>query len=292
MKKIVFVFSLALPFYANAWEPCGTDALGNTANCEYQIVNGTLTIRGTGDNGNIGTWDLDSGTIAPWTGKGVTNVVIEDSIKNLGKMGFADIKSQNPIVIPNSITTIGYNAFFLADTSEIIIPDSVTDISNGAFDWSSIKKIDIPDSVKILGGLRGTNLVDVVVPDSVEGIRDIAFSHCLNLQSLTIGENTQLGDIFRDINDDGERVFTDIANLKIYCTGDTAKCDANLAAAGYPELKTSKATTKQINGVTYVYDKSGKLVTSSGHRSEKRIYTIEEANAVAGARNRVSIKYR
>ena len=57
-------------------------------------------------------------------------------------------------------------------------------------------------------------------------------------------------------------------------------------------LKSSKATTKQINGVTYIYDKSGKLVTSSGHRSEKRIYTIEEANAVAGARNRVSIKYR
>ena len=58
------------------------------------------------------------------------------------------------------------------------------------------------------------------------------------------------------------------------------------------ELKSSKATTKKINGVTYVYDKNGKLVTSSGHRTEKRIYTLEEANAVAGVKNRISIKYR
>ena len=40
------------------------------------------------------------------------------------------------------------------------------------------------------------------------------------------------------------------------------------------------------------YDKNGKLVISSGHRREKRIYTIDEANAVAGEKNRVSITYR
>jgi len=292
MKKTVLILSLMVSFNANAWEACGTDANGNTANCEYQIIDGTLTIRGVGNNGNIGSWSNVTGILAPWRGKNVENVVIENSIKDLGQMGFAYIKSQNPITIPNSITTIGDNAFFAARTSEIIIPDSVTDISSTAFNWSSIKKIDIPDSVKILGGLRGTNLVDVVVPDSVERIHDIAFSHCRKLQTLTIGENTQLGDIFRDIYDDGEIVVTDITNLKIYCTGDTAKCDANLEAAGYPQLKSQKATTQKINGVTYVYDASGKLVTTSGRRTEKRIYTIEEANQVAGPKNRVSIKYR
>ncbi len=290
MKRIVFIFSLALPFSSNAWEACGTDVYGNTANCEYQIIDGTLTIRGTGDNGNIGNWNKDSGTIAPWRGKGVTNVVIENSIKDLGSMGFYTVTSVNPIEIPNSITTISVNAFFGVGTSEVIIPDSVTKIE-AAFNWSGLQKINIPDSVtSIEGGFRGTHLTDIVIPDSVTSIGKDAFSYCLYLQSITIGENTQLGKIFTGSNSD--TLFTDIANLKIYCTGDTEKCDANLAAAGYSDLKSSKATTKQINGVTYVYDKNGKLVTSSGHRTEKRIYTVDEANQVAGKTNSVKIRYR
>ncbi len=292
MRKYVLILGLFASFNADAWEACGTDANGNTANCEYQIIDGTLTIRGIGNNGNIGSWSNDTGIFAPWRGKNVENVVIENSIKDLGSYGFKDIRSQNPITIPNSVTTIGGNAFFRVKSSEVIIPDSVTDISNSAFNWSSIKKIDIPDSVQVLGGFRGTNLVDVVVPDSVERIHDMAFSYCLNLQTLTIGENTQLGDIFKDIYDDGEIVFTDITNLKIYCTGDIKKCDANLEAAGYGELKSIKATTQKINGVTYVYDASGKLVTTSGRRTEKRIYTIDEANQVAGKTNSVKIRYR
>ncbi len=290
MKRIVFIFSLALPFSSNAWEACGTDAQGNTANCEYQIIDGTLTIRGVGNNGNIGDWDLDSGTIAPWRGKGVTNVVIEDSIKNLGSYAFRGTTSLNPIEIPSSITTISYNAFYGVSTSEVIIPDSVTEIKGSAFNWSGLQKINIPDSVtSIEGSFRGTSLKDIVIPDSVTSISGGAFSYCLQLQSITIGENTQLGEIFTGI---GEETYVDFSNLKIYCAGDTAKCDANLEAAGYGELKSIKATTKQINGVTYVYDKNGKLVTSSGHRTEKRIYTIEEANEVAGPINRVSITYR
>ena len=294
MKKLFFIFSLMVSFNANAWEACGTDADGNTANCEYQIdASGTLTIRGTGDNGNIGYWYSDEQTdcVQPWKNKDVKNVVIEDSIKDLGSYGFYGITSINPVEIPSSISTIPYRSFWGASLSEVVFPDSVTSIADSAFSWSLIQKINIPESVTTIGAaFRGTPLTDIVIPDSVNSISGDAFSYCTNLQSITIGENTQLGNIFTGA--DSDTVFTDIANLKIYCTGDTAKCDANLAAAGYPELKTSKATTKQINGVTYVYDKNGKLVTSSGHRTEKRIYTIEEANEVAGPINRVSIKYR
>ena len=44
--------------------------------------------------------------------------------------------------------------------------------------------------------------------------------------------------------------------------------------------------------MTYVYDSKGKLMTKYGNRLNKRIYTIEEAEAVAGKTNRVTIKYR
>ena len=292
MKKLILFFGLGLAFNAygiNDWLDCGKDALGYTANCQYKIdTDGTLTIRGTGNSGNIGYWlyhDKDE-IVQPWKGQGVTNVIIEDSIKDLGTLGFANIASENPIIIPSSVTQIRRYALDGVNVSEVIIPNSVTSIEEAAFAWSAIQKIDIPVSVKTIenSAFRGmTGLTDLIVPDSVEKIGSNALLYCSNLKILTIGENTQLSDLF------GTSIP---ANLKIYCTGDTAKCDANLAAAGYSDLKSSKATTQKINGVTYIYDKSGKLVTSSGHRTEKRIYTIEEANRVAGDKNRVSIRYR
>ena len=298
MKKYILILSTLFAFNTNAandWLDCGRDANGDTANCQYKIdTDGTLTIRGVGNNGNIGYWwsSEQNAAIQPWKNKGVTNVVIEDSIKDLGSYGFRSITSQNPIEIPSFITSISYSAFNGVGTSQVIIPDSVTSIEGQAFAWSGIQKIDIPDSVKIINvnAFRGINLTDIVIPDSVESIADGALGYCLYLKTLTIGENTNLNAILTGASTDTE--FTDIANLKIYCTGDTSKCDANLAVAGYSDLKSEKATTKKINGVTYVYDNKGKLVTTSGHRTEKRIYTIEEANQVAGAKNRVSIKYR
>ena len=299
MRKWIFVFSAFLAFNAhsaNDWLDCGEDAKGNTANCQYKIdTDGTLTIRGVGNNGNIGYWysDEQSDVIQPWKNKGVTNVVIENSIKDLGYNGFNGITSQNSVVIPSSVETISAEALYNFHATEIIIPDSVTSIESSAFGWSRIQKIDIPDSVKIIYGhaFRGaTSLKDLVIPDSVESIANGALGYCTNLKTLTIGENTNFGAILTGFSTD--TIFTDIANLKIYCTGDTSKCDANLAAAGYSDLKSEKATTKQINGVTYVYDSKGKLVTTSGHRTEKRIYTIDEANQVAGKTNRISIRYR
>ena len=153
----------------------------------------------------------------------------------------------------------------------VVFPEGIETIEDRAFEGS-------------------TELISVVIPDSVTSIGGGAFGYCLQLQSITIGENTKLEEIFRGTNSD--TVFTDIANLKIYCTGDTAKCDANLETAGYPELKSIKASTKQANGVTYVFDNKGKLVTTSGRRTEKRIYTIDEANIVAGKVNSVKIRYR
>ena len=297
MKKLFFIISATfLPFSSHAWEPCGIDAYGHTANCEYQIdASGTLTIRGVGNNGNIGHWysNEQSDFVQPWKGKNVKNIVIEDSIKDLGGQAFYNIKSENPIKIPSSVTSVSAYAFDGVETPEVIIPDSVEIIGDSSFKSESLQKITIPDSVKIIEGSAfrwSTNLTDIVFPENLESIGDLALSYCLNLKTITIGENTNLGALFEGYDYDQDA--TDIANLKIYCTGDTAKCDAHLAAAGYPDLKSSKATTKQINGVTYVYDKSGKLVTSSGHRTEKRIYTIEEANAIAGTKNRISIKYR
>ena len=300
MKKTVLILGILSSFNANAWSPCGIDEHGNVANCEYQIdAQGTLTIRGTGNNGNIGNWgELTSNgsslvTTAPWGSyqDRIENIVIENSIKDLGSYGFVRIKSAAAVNIPEGVTNISSNAFYSSSASEIIIPNTVTEIESSAFNWSSIKKIDIPDSVKNIGGsFRGAGgLKNLIIPDSVVYMSKESLSYT-DLETLTISDKTALGEIFTGY---GEESYVNFSNLKIYCTGDTAKCDANLEAAGYPQLKSQKATTQKINGVTYVYDNKGKLVTTSGHRKEKRIYTIEEANAVAKPTgNTARLKYR
>ena len=290
MKKLFFIISATfLPFSSNAWEACGIDADGNTANCEYQIIDGTLTIRGVGNNGNIGSWEkFDS----PWKlrSQEIKNLVIEDSIKHFGVSAFSGMKFNTPIVIPNGVESINDVAFRGVTAPEIVIPNTVTTLGYASLDWSHIDKINIPDSVTTIDiAFRGGNFKDIIIPDSVTSISDMALSYA-SVETLTIGENTKFSAIFKPEVED--EPLTNTANIKIYCIGDTSKCDKNLADAGYPELKSSKATLREINGKQYVFDASGKIAASFGSRTEKRIYTIDEANAVAGDKNRVSIKYR
>jgi len=269
MRKWIFVLTMFCTFHVHAQQnlTSGSCAKENTdSSCEWSYDSNTRTLTITG----IGAMaDYEQNT-QPWP------------------------KEATKIEIADGITSIGARAFQYVSVSEINLPDTITSIGQHAFDFSQLSKINIPDSVTSIKdyAFRGaTHLTDVVVPDTVQRIDRGTFSYCTRLHTLTIGDNTRLnGDIFyRSSIDTG---YTDTVNLKIYCTGNTATCDANLAAAGYGNLKSEKATTKKINGVTYVYDKNGKLVTTSGNRTEKRIYTLDEANAIAGPVNRVSIRYK
>lgn len=277
--------------YAADWTDCGTDAKGNTANCQYKIdANGTLTIRGVGNNGNVGEWDRNNHA-APWTGQGVTNIVIENSIKDVGSQGFSNMTSETPIVIPNGVQSIGKNAFYGVRTPEVVIPNSVTSIKTGAFNWCYVSKVDIPSSVTdVAVAFRGAWITDLIIPGSVTSLATETLSSCHKLETLTISDSTQLGAIFQGRDTDSRR--TDLENLKIYCVGNQAQCDANLAAAGYSDLKSIAANLKTINGMTYVTDKKGHIVAMSGSRTNKRIYTVEEANMVSGKTNTVKIRYK
>lgn len=295
--SLVLVISIIISTSAKAgsWQDCGNDANGNPANCQYKIEGGTLTIKKGDDAENIGSigywWSAEQQDyISPWGKQNFENVVIENGIEDLGSYGFVNVQSVNPINVPTSVSTIGFASFQALIAPEVILPDSVTKIGSVAFYDSYIDKINIPNSVtEIESGFRGSHFTDIIVPDTVEYIGNRGFSYCDDLKSITIGENTQFGEIFSGNTDD--EYVTDIKNLKIYCTGDTAKCDANLAAAGYENLKSVAATVKTMNGKTYVYV-NGSRVAFSGRHVAKRIYTIEEANAVAGERNTVRIKYR
>lgn len=64
----------------------------------------------------------------------ITEIVIPEGVKEIGKLKFVNYINLTKVVIPNSVTEIGYEAFYGCDSlKSITLPNSVTMIGYGAF---------------------------------------------------------------------------------------------------------------------------------------------------------------
>ena len=80
-------------------------------------------------------------------------IVIPDSVTEIGSQAFSGCGKLTGVSIPNSVTTIRDRAFFDCNSvASITIPDSVTDIELQAFcNCTSLKSVTIPASVTDIG---------------------------------------------------------------------------------------------------------------------------------------------
>ena len=80
-------------------------------------------------------------------------IVIPDSVTEIGSQAFSGCEKLTGVSIPNSVTTIRDRAFFDCNSlASITIPDSVTDIELQAFcNCTSLKSVTIPASVTDIG---------------------------------------------------------------------------------------------------------------------------------------------
>ena len=98
-------------------------------------------------------------------------------------------KSQTSYTIPDSVTSIGYEAFkYCTGLTSITIPNSVTSIGERAFwDCTGLTSITIPNSVTSIGYrafYKCTGLTSITIPNSVTRIGNGAFEHCTGLKDV------------------------------------------------------------------------------------------------------------
>ena len=100
------------------------------------------------------------------------------------QQGF-EFENESGIIIPNSVTSIGYEAFMFwtSNNQPLVIPDIVTSIESRAFyEWTSNNQpLVIPNSVTSIGnqafGYWTSNTHPLVIPNSVTSIGNQAFQN-------------------------------------------------------------------------------------------------------------------
>ena len=151
----------------------------------YKVENGTATIIFC-DNTIVGDVTIPS-TLGGY------------KVTAISKGTFNNRKEFTNVTIPDSITSIGDEAFKGSSLTSVKFGKSVKTIGAKAFDsCSNLTSVSIPDNITSIGeGAFNscTSLTKVTIGKGITAIAKNTFSSCKNLSNLTIGSNvTTIGD--------------------------------------------------------------------------------------------------
>ena len=138
------------------------------------------------------------------------SITLPNALESIGECTFYNCGKLRSINLPKTLTRIEKKAFYRCSSlSLLIIPNSVTSIGDYAFLNCNMTSINVPVidfsafcnnkvvgliSSKIRKPVRlidkeGNEINEYVIPNDVESIGDMAFSNCINLNSITFSKS-------------------------------------------------------------------------------------------------------
>ena len=125
-------------------------------------------------------------------GEEIKDLVIPNSVESIGGNAFYSCSGLTSVTIPSSVTSIGNSAFsHCSGLTYVIIGNNVTSIGQHAFSYcSGLTSVTIGNNVESIRRYAFywcSGLTSVSIPNSVTSIYDYAFSNCTSLTSVNLG---------------------------------------------------------------------------------------------------------
>ena len=148
-------------------------------------------------------------------------VVLGSLVTSIGHHAFSGCTKLSHIKLPNSITSMSYEVFSnctnltkagVGVTEGIELEEGITKIVNGTFRGSNLKEIVIPDTVTIIEDRAFQvckNLAEIKIPDNITVIGSCCFDGCTNLTKVEWGKG------IKDIRDHAFARCTKLSHIKI-----------------------------------------------------------------------------
>lgn len=166
----------------------------------YENADGTLTICGySGKDGTVvipetisGSTVTEIGAFAFYDNAAVASVTIPDSVVSIGEQAFTNCYNLMEVHLPKtSLQEIGRYAFYRCRAlTQIEIPESLEVLSEFLFAASGLNSITLPEGLKVIeaDALAATMIEEIVIPNSVNEIKEFAFSNCSWLKSVLLAD--------------------------------------------------------------------------------------------------------
>lgn len=175
-------------------------------------------------------------------------VIINEGISNISSYAFYNCTTLEEITIPNTVTSIDFDALAKTNIKKLVIPNSVTTIEDCAFwDNASLTDVTLSENLKSLGVnafQQCTALTEIEIPEGITKIGSWAFLGCSSLSKLTLP---------KAVTTIGAWAFLDCNKLKTIYYGGTKSDFDNIAVDSQVVANTSNSTLGCIGSATKYY---------------------------------------